>query len=286
MFLKYYCRLTKQVYSEKRRFFDRQLERSVMSIFLIALALFVMGYLINIFYITVLYHRGLTHRAIEMSPGLEKWLALTGNWLTGIDPKAWACMHRLHHLHSDTELDPHSPVHYGIFGVMLGQLRSYERILAKLKRGDPALNEVVADIKFDINILNRRKIWIVPYLLHIGLAYLIGDYFSSLWVGLAYFMGIMSHPIQGWMVNSIAHHSGYRNFDSPDNSKNNVVVSILVFGEGFQNNHHTRPFAANFAVKPNEIDLGYGLCLIAEKCGILKIPRGAEISETKLSIVY
>lgn len=257
-----------------------------MSTLLIALAFFMMGYLINIFYITVLYHRGLTHRAVEMSPGLEKWLALTGSWVTGIDPKAWACMHRLHHLHSDTDLDPHSPVHYGIFGVMMGQLQSYERILGKLKRGDRELSDLVSDIKFDINILNRKKLWLLPYVLHIGLAYLLGAYFSSFWVGFAYFMGIMSHPIQGWMVNSIAHHSGYRNFESSDNSKNNVAVSILVFGEGFQNNHHSRPSSANFAVKPSEIDLGYGLCLVAEKCGVLKIPRQAEASEKKFSTAF
>ncbi|RZA20550.1 MAG: hypothetical protein EOP10_17965 [Proteobacteria bacterium] len=257
-----------------------------MSTFLIALAFLLAGYLINIFYITVLYHRGLTHRAIEMSPGLEKWLAVTGNWLTGLDPKAWACMHRLHHLHSDTEKDPHSPVHFGIFGVMLGQLRSYERILGKLKRKDPEYLAVVSDIKFDINILNRKKLWPIPYILHIALAYFIGDYFNSFWIGSAYFVGIMSHPIQGWMVNSFAHHSGYRNFDSPDNSRNNVTVAILTFGEGFQNNHHTRPFAANFAAKPSEIDLGYGLCIVAEKFGILKIPRESELSPKEMSTAY
>ncbi|MBC7658808.1 MAG: acyl-CoA desaturase [Chitinophagaceae bacterium] len=257
-----------------------------MSTLWLVFAVFMAGYLINIFYITVLYHRGLTHRAIELSPGLEKCLAYTGNWLTGIDPKAWACMHRLHHIHSDTDLDPHSPVHYGVFGVMLGQLRSYEKILGQLIRGNPEYTEIVSDIKFDVNILNRKKIWIIPYLVHIALAYGIGHYFGSVWVGIAYFLGIMSHPIQGWMVNSIAHHSGYRNFNSADNSKNNVVVAVLAFGEGFQNNHHSRPASANFAYKAGEIDLGYGLCLVAEKFGVLKIPRGVGVQETELNATY
>jgi len=257
-----------------------------MSTFWITVLVFLVGYLINAFYITVLYHRGLTHRAIIMSPGTEKFLAVTGNWLTGIDPKAWACMHRLHHVHSDTEHDPHSPVHYGIFGVMMGQLRSYERILGKLKRGDKELSEVVADIKFDVNILNRKKIWFLPYLLHIGISGFLAYTFGSAWVGAAYFLGIMSHPIQGWMVNSLAHHSGYRNFDSADNSKNNVFVSYLVFGEGFQNNHHSRPFAANFAVKSHEVDMGYWLCIAAEKLGMVRIPRGSEVPSTDLNVAY
>lgn len=257
-----------------------------MTTLLVALAVFAAGYMINVFYITVLYHRGLTHRAVEMSPGLEKWLAWTGVWLTGIDPKAWACMHRLHHLHSDTDKDPHSPVHYGIFGVMMGQLRSYEKTIRRLKRGDKDYLDIVSDIKFDVSFLNKKKLWYVTYLLHLAIAYAIGAAFGSFWVGFAYYAGIMSHPIQGWMVNSIAHHSGYRNFDSSDNSRNNVWVAFLVFGEGFQNNHHSRPFAANFAVKPTEIDLGYGLCLLAEKCGILKIPRKGEVPQEELSTAY
>lgn len=259
-----------------------------MSTLLISLAFLIGGYLINIFYITVLYHRGLTHRAIEMSPGLEKWLSWTGNWLTGLDPKAWACMHRLHHQHSDTDLDPHSPVKYGVWGVMLAQLRSYEKILSKLKRGDKEYMDIVSDIKFDINILNRKKLWIVPYLAHIVIAFGFGYLFQSYWIGAAYFVGIMSHPVQGWMVNSFAHHSGYRNFDSADNSRNNVIVAILTFGEGFQNNHHTRPFAANFAFKSTEIDLGYGLCIAAEKLGLIRIPREAEedVSQNTLSTAY
>lgn len=248
-----------------------------MSTFWITIVVFLIGYLINAFYITVLYHRGLTHRAIVMAPALEKWLAVSGPWLTGIDPKAWACMHRLHHLHSDTEQDPHSPVHYGLLGVMVGQLRSYEKILRKLKRGDKEYMDVVSDIKFDVNILNRKKLWPIPYILHLIIAIAIGYYFSSAWVAAAYYLGIMSHPIQGWMVNSIAHHSGYRNFDSADNSKNNLMVAYLVFGEGFQNNHHSRPFAANFAVKAGEIDTGYWLCVIAEKMGMIKIPKGSDV---------
>ncbi len=258
-----------------------------MSTFWVTVLVFLLGYLINAFYITVLYHRGLTHRAIVMSPGTEKFLALTGNWLTGIDPKAWACMHRLHHLHSDTEHDPHSPVHYGIFGVMLGQLRSYERILGKLKRGDKHYTDVVADIKFDVNFLNRKKVWYLPYLLHIVISVALGYFFGSTWVAAGYYLGIMSHPIQGWMVNSIAHHSGYRNFESADNSKNNLFVAYLVFGEGYQNNHHSRPFAANFAVKPGELDMGYWLCIAAEKLGMIKIPKTSEIPiNEELKIAY
>src|SRR4051812_5843341 len=100
-----------------------------MNTFFIATAIFLTAYLLNIFYITVLYHRGLAHHSVELSRFGKLLATKTGVWVTGIDPKAWVCMHRFHHMYSDTEKDPHSPVHQGVFGVALGQLRSYEKAL-------------------------------------------------------------------------------------------------------------------------------------------------------------
>jgi len=81
----------------------------------------------------------------------------------------------------------------------------------------------------------------------------------------------MSHPLQGWMVNALAHTYGSRNFETTDDSKNNTLVGYFVFGEGYQNNHHHSPQSAKFSVRPTEIDLGYVMVKVAEKCGILKV---------------
>jgi stearoyl-CoA desaturase (delta-9 desaturase) len=81
----------------------------------------------------------------------------------------------------------------------------------------------------------------------------------------------MSHPVHGWMVNSLAHKYGYRNFATKDHSTNNTFVSWLVAGEGLQNNHHARPKSANFAKKKGEIDLGYSLCVISSRLGLIKL---------------
>lgn len=62
-----------------------------------AVGVFAAGYLVNMFFITVLYHRGLTHSALELSPALTRIVGRWGVWCTGLEPKAWACMHRLHH---------------------------------------------------------------------------------------------------------------------------------------------------------------------------------------------
>ncbi|TMH60941.1 MAG: hypothetical protein E6H55_10675 [Betaproteobacteria bacterium] len=113
-----------------------------MSYAMACIAVFLGAYLINIFYITVFYHRGLAHRSVTLKPWTRRFVIWTGNWVTAIDPKAWVCMHRMHHQFADTLLDPHSPLHSGLWNLMLVQLCSYERTLAclrELAQPQPAL---------------------------------------------------------------------------------------------------------------------------------------------------
>ena len=241
-----------------------------MSVAVWSVILFLMGYLINIFYITVLYHRALTHQAIVLSPFARRWTIQSGIWMTGIDPKAWACMHRLHHSFSDTEKDPHSPIHRGVFGVAISQLKYYEKALVGLIKNDPSYSDVVKDLEFPVSSLNRNKIWWAPYLVHLALATAFSVATHSIFPGIAYWLGIMSHPIQGWLVNSLAHKFGYRNHATTDNSRNNTLVAWLVGGEGYQNNHHAAPSSPKFSEKWYEFDSGYVLCQIASSVGFLK----------------
>lgn len=242
-----------------------------MTAVVLAVVVFLAAYLLNVFYVTVLYHRGLTHGAVTLGPFLRWMVVHTGNWVTGLDPRGWSTMHRLHHAHSDTELDPHSPKYNGVVALMLVQLRSYNRVLSKLIRKDDEVTRLSRDLDFEVSWLNRHHLWVLPYALHaaIGLSLAV---FGGWWlIGAAYWLGMMSHPIQGWLVNAFAHKYGSRNFETNDDSRNNAPVAWLVFGEGYQNNHHAFPRAANFAMRGNEVDLGYGLCVACEKLGLLEI---------------
>ncbi|MFY0568224.1 fatty acid desaturase [Archangium lansingense] len=235
-------------------------------------AVFAIAYLLNIFTITVGYHRGLAHKAVRMHPVLRRWVIHGGSWLTGLDPKAWVVMHRLHHEHSDTPLDPHSPVNVGILGIALEQLRSYKRVIVGLLKNDPAYTRYARDLDFPLNVLNRTNRWYLPYVVHglvgLGLALSVG------WLlGASYFFGMMSHPVQGGLVNSLGHAVGPRNFETSDNSRNNHLAAWLIFGEGFQNNHHAYPGSASFSYHRHEVDLGYGVCVVLEKLGLATINR-------------
>jgi stearoyl-CoA desaturase (Delta-9 desaturase) len=235
---------------------------------------FLFGYVLNMFFISVLYHRGLAHSSVILSPGLYKILAKTGIWMTGLEPLAWAAMHRLHHQHSDTSRDPHSPVYLGVWGVWKGQYVAYKKIVDHLiKKDDPKLNLLVKDIKMNISWVNRHGLSYLPYIFHAIMSFIFYSIFDSWFVGLAYFLGIMSHPVQGWMVNALAHKYGHRNYQTLDESKNNLFVAWFVFGEGLQNNHHAFPTSANFSRRGVELDAGYWMCLISEKLRILSITK-------------
>ena len=84
-----------------------------------------------------------------------------------------------------------------------------------------------------------------------------------------YWLGMNSHPVQGWLVNAFGHSKGYRSFPTPDNSTNNLPVGYLVMGEGFQNNHHHDARQAKFSVKWWEVDTGFAVCKVLEKLGLL-----------------
>ncbi len=240
---------------------------------LACLGLFAAMYMINTTIISIFYHRGLAHKAVVLHPWVRRFTVVMGIWLTGLDPKGWICMHRRHHEFSDAARDPHSPVKLGIFGVLFGQLRSYERVLVGLDRNRVGYANLVPDLDFPVNVLNRKRLWLLPYIVHLGIALCIAVPTGFWALGVCYFAGLMSHPIQGWMVNSLGHAVGGRNFDTDDNSRNNHLVAWMVVGEGFQNNHHQFPHSAKFSYRRTELDLGYGLCRLLELFGVLKVRR-------------
>ena len=56
---------------------------------------------IAIFTTTVWLHRTLSHRAVTVKAGVT-WVFRVITWITtGLRPREWVAVHRLHHAHSD-----------------------------------------------------------------------------------------------------------------------------------------------------------------------------------------
>ncbi len=58
-------------------------------------------------------------------------------------------------------------------------------------------------------------------------------------------------------INSLAHRFGKRRFQTRDDSRNNLWLALLTFGEGWHNNHHFFPGSARQGFRWWEIDLTY-----------------------------
>ena len=132
------------------------------------------------------------------------------------------------------------------------------------------IEAVVSDLDFGVSPIYRRGMWYLPYLLHaaIGIAIAVAGFPL---LGACYAVGLLCHPVQGWAVNAFGHRFGYRNFATNDRSTNNLAVSWLIAGEGYQNNHHVDPSRANFGIKWWEFDSGYQLCRLAQAAGLVRI---------------
>ena len=61
---------------------------------------------------------------------------------------------------------------------------------------------------------------------------------------------------------------GYRNFDTPDDSRNVWILGVLALGDGWHNNHHAFPACAAHGRRWFEIDFTYLVILMLERCGL------------------
>jgi stearoyl-CoA desaturase (delta-9 desaturase) len=65
-------------------------------------------------------------------------------------------------------------------------------------------------------------------------------------------------------INSLSHRWGTRRFATRDDSRNNWLLAIITFGEGWHNNHHHFPGSARQGFRWWEYDFTYyGLRLLA-----------------------
>jgi stearoyl-CoA desaturase (delta-9 desaturase) len=77
------------------------------------------------------------------------------------------------------------------------------------------------------------------------------------------------------MINSAAHIIGRRRFETTDNSKNSLVLSLITLGEGWHNNHHRYPGSEKQGFYWWEVDISHYILLGLQKLGLvwdLRVP--------------
>src|SRR6185437_11628593 len=71
-------------------------------------------------------------------------------------------------------------------------------------------------------------------------------------------------------INSLAHKFGRRRYATRDTSRNNWLLAVLTFGEGWHNNHHFFPGSARQGFRWWEIDATYYALRLLALCGIVR----------------
>ena len=170
-------------------------------------------------------HRYFSHRSYEVNRFWHAFLCLTSCLVCFGSPVGYAVIHRAHHVHTDTDQDPHAPNHIGFLNVIFfnWSLRDLTMWSAFKELRDPWL-KFTHDYYTLVIISFALVLFAIDPVL--PLCYSVGA------VGALFAMGF---------VNTVGHTQGattYRNHSDGGNSSNSYLA--VAIGE-WHNNHHARP---------------------------------------------
>lgn len=210
-----------------------------------AVAIFGALYALRMFAITAGYHRYFAHRSYRANRPVQFLLALLGTTAAQKGPLWWAAHHRAHHRFSDTERDVHSP-QKGFWWSHVGWI-----LCDRYSDTDLGLVRDLAAFP-ELRLLERFN-GVGPWILA-GLSLWIGG-----WSGLIF--GFFGSTVLLWhatfTINSLSHTFGTRRYATGDTSRNNPLLAVLTFGEGWHNNHHHYPTSARQGFYWWEFDLSW-----------------------------
>ena len=192
--------------------------------------------------VNVSLHRYFSHNSFKTNR-FGYWVLLVSSFFPALgSPAAWGSIHRYHHAHSDTDLDPHNP-----------------NLRGKIKTWFTMWPEIDIPISIYRSFVKDKNIWrLNQYYFNFVILYvavlaiidwrLVPFLFAIPAVGCfhgAAAIGVIPH-LDKW--------GGYKNHETKDNSYNNVLAWILSLGEGWHNNHHYNPNKYRHGEKWWELD--------------------------------
>jgi stearoyl-CoA desaturase (Delta-9 desaturase) len=206
------------------------------------------------------FHRYFSHRSFQTSRAIKALLAILGSMALQGPVVQWAAAHRRHHNFSDREGDPHSPYLHepGFLNTLRACWHAHVGWLFEPQVYDWVL--YVPDLVKDRMLMRLNRLYFLWVFLGLalpaGLGYcLIGGWHGAfdglLWGGLIR-IALGHHSV--WSVNSLCHMFGSHPYRSNDNSRNNFLLALAVFGDGWHNNHHAFPRSAYHGLEWWQID--------------------------------
>lgn len=264
-----------------------------------AIVAFLLFYTVTGLGLTVGYHRLFAHHSYRVPLWLEHLIAICGYLAIQRGPIFWAAMHRLHHKHTDVPgKDPHTPKE-GIWHVHFGWTHK--------RRPDVWDREIYSKLVPDLlddplyRFLDEERHDYATYLLLQVLSFGFGGWLGGVlsgggwlafdvynaicflvWVGMMNRVAVL-HAFG--LINSVCHLFGARPFATTreDQSTNNLFVALLIFGEGWHNNHHAFPGSARQGLRWWQIDVSWYVISLLRALGLatkVKVAK-ADLQERK-----
>ncbi len=184
--------------------------------------------------ITAGYHRLWAHNTYKAHWSVRLWLALFGAAATQNSILVWASDHRRHHRHVDHEdNDPYS-INRGLWHAHLGwMLRDYPVNAYDFSN--------VPDLERDPICVWQHKYYVpialaMNFIPAILLGWACGDILGGiLIVGLLRL--VVSHHFT-FFINSLAHFWGRQPYTDENSARDNDILALVTWGEGYHNYHH------------------------------------------------
>ncbi len=223
----------------------------------VAIALCLGLFWLRLFGITAGYHRYFSHKSFKTSRAFQFLLAFVGAAAVQKGPLWWAAGHRRHHRYSDQEGDLHSP-RRGFWWAHQAWIFSDEFEETEIER--------IRDFAVypELVWLNRWHV-VAPVVLG-TLCVAIGGFSGFVW-GFLVSTTLLWHAT--YTINSLAHRFGSQRYDTGDDSRNNLWLALLTWGEGWHNNHHHYMAAARQGFFWWEIDVTYYLLRALRAVGLI-----------------
>ena len=224
--------------------------------------------------VSVGYHRLFTHRSFKTTTPVRAALAMAGS-MAGLGSLiSWAAMHRRHHQCADHEGDMHSPNLHG--KSLRGRIRGFfhAHVIWMIRHEYPNIFYYTPDLLEDRAILRTSRRYQAWVLLGLAIPTMLGGLVSGSWWG-ALTGFLWGGPARMFVVaqsisalNSVLHSVGSRPFALRDNSRNNWLLGLATWGEGWHHNHHAFPTSASFGLAWYRADASYWFILLLQRIGL------------------
>jgi stearoyl-CoA desaturase (delta-9 desaturase) len=184
--------------------------------------------------ITCGYHRLFSHATYEAHPVLKVAYLLFGAMALQNSVLVWSAGHRVHHRYiDDVDRDPYCARRGFWFSHIGWMLRHYPG-------GEPDFS-TVRDLERDPLVRLQHRYYVpLAVAMNVGLPLLLG-WASGDVIGTFLLAGVLrlvaSHHFT-FFINSLAHIWGSRPYTDENTARDNPVVALLTYGEGYHNFHH------------------------------------------------